>query len=117
MSAAKKVTATVSNPTRALVAEAPLVLVVVGALELELVVNATVVSIGVEVTVGVSVGVERVSIGVEVKVGVSIGVEVTVGTGVVRVGGETVEVLLLVVALPLPSIEIDGTPVPAQSLL
>jgi hypothetical protein len=74
MSAAKKVTATASNPTRALVAEAPLVLVVVGALELELVVNATVVSIG---------------------------VEVTVGTGVVRVGGETVEVLLLVVVLPL----------------
>ena len=70
ISTAKKVTAMLSNPTpRALVAEAPLALVVAGA-----VVTATAVWVLVEVMI-VSIGVEPV--GVEPTV-VSLGVELTV---------------------------------------
>ena len=78
ISTAKKVTAMLSNPTpRALVEEAPLAVVVAGA-----VVTATAVWVLVEVMI-VSRGVEPtfVSVGVEPMV-VPLGVELTVGTSV-----------------------------------
>jgi len=95
MSAAKKVTARVSNPTWALVAEAPLALLVVA---------------GALVTVGI------VAVGVEVTDGTLVWVSPDVVAGEETV----VEVLSVAVAVAVPfavavvSSEIDDIPVPAH---
>jgi hypothetical protein len=94
MKAAKKVTTMVSNPTPALVAEAPLVLVEAGALEP---VVAATVPVGVEVTVG------------------------TLVTDGVTVAGEETEEDSVAVAVPFAvtpeASDIDDIPDPAHSWL